>query len=59
MDLGKFEADVYKDIETKINALGIELIILEGKINREKEHGNKEKRKDNQGIDKMSYIYCF
>lgn len=45
MDIGSVEADVYKDIATKINALGVDLIILEGQSTERKSMEIKKKEK--------------
>jgi hypothetical protein len=45
MDIGRVEADVYKDIETKINVLNIDLIILKGQLIEKKSMEVKKKEK--------------
>jgi hypothetical protein len=45
MDIGRVEADVYKDIEIKINVLNIDLIILKGQLIEKKSMEMKKKEK--------------
>lgn len=45
MDIGRVEADVYKDIEIEINVLNIDLIILKGQLTKRKSMEVKKKEK--------------